>query len=235
MLSILIKVLQKENPDWFNDEYHKRIQDMCLNAFEAEKDVVDWIFENGELDFLPKAVVNEFLKNRFNNSLESIGIEKAKQVIEKAKLILFVLDNNQAITEDDKKLLELTKDKTRIIIVNKADLEKELHHQFKDVVEISALHKQGLADLESKITELFVQGTVKQDFSQIISNARHISKLTETKKALQDAIKSINLAMPIDMVEIDLKEAWSLLGDIIGQTSSTSLLDELFSKFCLGK
>ena len=72
----LIKVLQKENPDWFTDEYHKRIQEMCLNAFEAEKDVVDWIFENGELDFLPKAVVNEFLKNRFNNSLESIGIEK---------------------------------------------------------------------------------------------------------------------------------------------------------------
>ena len=72
----LIKVLQKENPDWFTDEYHKRIQEMCLNAFEAEKDVVDWIFEKGELEFLPKAVVNEFLKNRFNNSLESIGIEK---------------------------------------------------------------------------------------------------------------------------------------------------------------
>jgi len=78
----LIKVLQKENPDWFTDEYHKRIQDMCLNAFEAEKDVVDWIFEKGELDFLPKAVVNEFLKNRFNNSLESIGIEKVFDIDE---------------------------------------------------------------------------------------------------------------------------------------------------------
>ena len=72
----LIKILQKENPDWFTKEYHKNIQNMCKEAFEAEKDVVDWIFENGELDFLPKAVVNEFLKNRFNNSLESIGIDK---------------------------------------------------------------------------------------------------------------------------------------------------------------
>jgi len=72
----LIKILQKENPDWFTKEYHKNIQNMCMEAFEAEKDVVDWIFENGELDFLPKAVVNEFLKNRFNNSLESIGIDK---------------------------------------------------------------------------------------------------------------------------------------------------------------
>ena len=72
----LIKVLQKENPEWFTEAYHKRIQDMCKTAFEAEKDVVDWIFEKGELDFLPKAVVNEFLKNRFNNSLQSIGIDK---------------------------------------------------------------------------------------------------------------------------------------------------------------
>ena len=76
----LIKILQKENPDWFTKNYHESIQQMCKDAFEAESEVVDWIFENGELDFLPKAVVNEFLKNRFNNSLESIGIEKAFDV-----------------------------------------------------------------------------------------------------------------------------------------------------------
>tara|TARA_B100001287_G_scaffold101482_1_gene85313 strand:+ start:598 stop:1872 length:1275 start_codon:yes stop_codon:yes gene_type:complete len=78
----LIKILQKENPDWFTKEYHKNIQEMSRQAFEAEKDVVDWIFENGELDFLPKDVVNEFLKNRFNNSLESIGIEKIFEIDE---------------------------------------------------------------------------------------------------------------------------------------------------------
>ena len=72
----LIKILQKENPEWFTKNYHKSIQKMCKEAFEAESEVVDWIFENGELDFLPKAVVNEFLKNRFNNSLESIGVDK---------------------------------------------------------------------------------------------------------------------------------------------------------------
>ncbi len=76
----LIKILQKENPDWFTKNYHENIQQMCKDAFEAESEVVDWIFENGELDFLPKAVVNEFLKNRFNNSLESIGIEKVFDV-----------------------------------------------------------------------------------------------------------------------------------------------------------
>ena len=76
----LIKILQKENPDRFTKNYHESIQQMCKDAFEAESEVVDWIFENGELDFLPKAVVNEFLKNRFNNSLESIGIEKVFDV-----------------------------------------------------------------------------------------------------------------------------------------------------------
>jgi len=76
----LIKILQKEHPEWFTSEYHQNIQNLCKEAYEAEQDVVDWIFENGELDFLPKAVINEFLKNRFNNSLESIGIEKVFEV-----------------------------------------------------------------------------------------------------------------------------------------------------------
>ncbi len=76
----LIKILRKEHPEWFTNEYHKHIQEVCREAFKAEKDVVDWIFENGELDFLPKAVINEFLKQRFNNSLESIGIEKVFDV-----------------------------------------------------------------------------------------------------------------------------------------------------------
>ena len=76
----LIKILKKENPEWFTKNYHESIQQMCKDAFEAESEVVEWIFENGELDFLPKAVVNEFLKNRFNNSLESIGIKKVFDV-----------------------------------------------------------------------------------------------------------------------------------------------------------
>jgi ribonucleoside-diphosphate reductase beta chain len=72
----VIKIIKKENPNWFGDDYNVKIQTICKEAFNAESDIVDWIFEEGELDFLPKNVVNEFIKNRFNNSLESIGIEK---------------------------------------------------------------------------------------------------------------------------------------------------------------
>ena len=79
----VIKIIKDENPDWFDDEYHDMIQKMCHEAFIAESEIVDWIFEQGELDFLPKAVINEFIKNRFNNSLSSIGIDKIFDVDEK--------------------------------------------------------------------------------------------------------------------------------------------------------
>jgi ribonucleoside-diphosphate reductase beta chain len=78
----LIKILQNEHPEWFTSEYKTYIQNVCKEAFEAEQHVVDWIFENGELDFLPKAVINEFLKNRFNKSLESIGIDSVFEIDE---------------------------------------------------------------------------------------------------------------------------------------------------------
>lgn len=167
--------------------------------------------------------------------VERIGIDKAKAVIEEAELILFVLDNNQPLSTEDKTLLDATKHKKRIVIINKKDLSKALTHSFENSVEISALHKQGIDQLESTIRNMFLSGSINVSDQTYVSNARHIAKLTETKQALCDSLASIEMQMPVDMVEIDLKNAWILLGDIIGDNSSTSLLDELFSKFCLGK
>src|SRR5690554_4563366 len=78
----LIKIIKSENPDWFDAEYQVKIQDMCRDAFEAESKIIDWIFEDGELEFLPKNLINEFIKSRFNNSLESIGIDKVFDIDE---------------------------------------------------------------------------------------------------------------------------------------------------------
>ncbi len=167
--------------------------------------------------------------------IEKIGIDKAKSVINEAELILFVLDNNQLLSTDDEKLLDLTKDKKRIIIINKTDLNKELAHTFKHSIAVSALNKTGIDDLENMIKQMFLSGEVNLIDQTYISNARHISKLNEALMSLKDALKAIKDELPIDMVEIDLKNAWSTLGEIIGDTSTTSLLEELFSKFCLGK
>lgn len=167
--------------------------------------------------------------------VEKIGIDKAKSVINEAELILFVLDNNQELTNEDKELLSLTSKKKRIIIINKTDLDKKINHQFEHSVAVSALHNSGIENLENEIRDMFLTGEINLADQTYVSNARHIAKLNETLISLNESLQSIEMSMPVDMVEIDLKNAWLLLGEIIGDTSSTSLLDELFSKFCLGK
>lgn len=167
--------------------------------------------------------------------VEKIGIDKAKTVINEAELILFVLDNTEELTDDDKKLLNLTENRKRIIIINKTDLSNKLNHNFENTVEVSALKKIGIDRLEEMIHSIFLQGEINIQDQTYISNARHIGKLRETLSSLQESLHAIENQMPIDMVEMDLKNAWHLLGEIIGYTSSTSLLDELFTKFCLGK
>lgn len=169
------------------------------------------------------------------DKIEKIGIDKAKAVIQKAELILFVLDNNQDLSPEDEALLELTSEKKRIIIINKIDLGSEQKHKFSKSIQISALYKTGISDLENMIKEMFLSGQINSTDQTYLSNARHIAKLTETQKSLCDSLQAIKDELPIDMVEIDLKNAWNTLGEIIGDTSSTSLLDELFSNFCLGK
>ena len=167
--------------------------------------------------------------------VEKIGIKKAKEVLNEAELVLFVINNNEPLTQDDKQLLKLTENKKRIIIINKIDLESKLTETLENSVAISALNKTNLEQLEQKIKNIVLSNTLNLDQQIYLSNTRHIAKIRETKDALEDALNSAIQLLPIDMVEIDLKRAWELLGDIIGDTKSTTLLDELFSKFCLGK
>lgn len=170
-----------------------------------------------------------------SDMIEKIGIDKARQMINEAELILFVLENNQKLTKEDEELLNLTKHKKRIVILNKVDLSKEVTHTFENSVQISALHKTGIDDLENMIKDMFLSGEVNLIDQTYISNARHIAKLNDTLNSLRDSVDAINNQLPIDFPEIDLKTAWATLGEIIGDTSTTSLLDELFAKFCLGK
>jgi tRNA modification GTPase len=167
--------------------------------------------------------------------IEKIGINKAKALIEEAELILFVLNNSEPLTKDDQTLLDLTKDKKRIVIINKIDLENRLDQTFENSVLISALNRTNIDQLEIMIKAMFFSGEINIGDQTYLSNARHIAKMSQVKMALDDALNAALDYNPVDMVEIDLKNAWELLGEIIGQTQSTALIDELFSKFCLGK
>jgi tRNA modification GTPase len=165
--------------------------------------------------------------------VEKIGVNRSKKAITDAELILLVLDQSKAISKEDKDLLELTKDKKRLIIANKADLPKAL--QLEEVLQISTLTKEGLKDLEKAILKLLsLEDIDSRDFNYL-SNVRHIQKVKEARTSLLNVLSSIVLDMPVDVYAIDLTQAWKSLGEILGEYYQDDLLNELFSKFCLGK
>ncbi len=165
--------------------------------------------------------------------VEKIGVNRSKKAISEAELVLLVLDQSKAISKEDKDLLDLTKDKKRLIIANKSDLPKAL--QLEEVLPISTLTKEGLKDLEKAILKLLsLEDIDSRDFNYL-SNVRHIQKVKEARASLQNVLTSIDLDMPVDVYAIDLTQAWKSLGEILGEYYQDDLLNELFSKFCLGK
>ena len=165
--------------------------------------------------------------------VEQIGINKAKEVLAKAELVLLVLDNSN-ITDYDLELLELTKNKHRIIILNKMDLNNIANIKEEHIM-ISALKHEGLKDLETKILDIARVNELNKLDGSYLTNARQIAKLELAYEAVCDAISSSELYLPVDMVELDIKKAWDTLGEIIGVGTGDELINELFSKFCLGK
>ncbi|HEY8364974.1 MAG TPA: tRNA uridine-5-carboxymethylaminomethyl(34) synthesis GTPase MnmE [Haloplasmataceae bacterium] len=168
--------------------------------------------------------------------VEAIGVERTRKAIYDAELILLVLNNNEKLTKDDLALLDLTKNKKRIIIVNKTDLPTYIEKtHLENYIETSMLNDESITLIEKEIKKLFALGELKTKDLTYLSNSRHIAKLRNAKKALTDALDSIEMNVPIDMIEIDIKEAWIYLGEILGEEVEDNLLNELFSKFCLGK
>lgn len=166
--------------------------------------------------------------------VERIGIERTKRAMQDADLILLVLDRSRLLTPDDEQLLAMTKGKKRILVGNKSDLEVRLTIENETVVPISAREGVGLDRLESAVKEA-LSIDVATDSSAVFANSRHIGKLREASLALKDAIASAEQGLPVDMVEIDLKHAWSALGAITGEQATDDLISSLFAKFCLGK
>jgi tRNA modification GTPase len=165
--------------------------------------------------------------------VEKIGVDRSMKALHEAELILLVLDQSKALTKEDKELLELTKHKKRLIIANKSDLPKAL--QMEEVVSISTITKSGLKELEQAILKLLSLEDIEERNFNYLSNIRHIMKVKEAKQSLENVLASIKLDMPVDVYAIDLTASWRALGDILGENYQDDLLDELFSKFCLGK
>lgn len=166
--------------------------------------------------------------------VEKIGIEKSLSLIDEAELILLVLDSSEELTEEDKFLLDKTKDKKRIVIMNKDDLENNNKYN-EDVIRISAKTNQGIDLVKDKIKELFNANAFLNKNLTYFTNVRQITLLKQAIVSLNDAYQGVLNNSEIDMIEIDLKLAWERLGDIIGANYTEELIDNLFSRFCLGK
>ena len=162
------------------------------------------------------------------DTIEKIGIEKSREALEKAELVLLVLDSTQDLSKEDKELLELTKDRDRIIIYNKND-----EKQIDDVVSISAKNRE--IDALIQTIEKKYEKEIHSAESDTLNNERQIGLARSARRAMQHAIDALEMGCELDLVTIDLQEAYYALKEITGKTCREDLLDEIFSRFCLGK
>lgn len=170
--------------------------------------------------------------------VERIGVDKSIEVLKDADLVIYVFNNNEEITTSELELLNSIENVKKIVFINKNDLESKINKELiKDNIIISGntVNPRGLDALKNKIIELFNINEIKSKNYNYLSNARQIALVKESLRAIENSIKSVKDTMPLEMVAVDIDEAYELLGEIIGSTYKEELLDELFSKFCLGK
>lgn len=174
--------------------------------------------------------------------VERIGVERSRQVLKEADLILLVLNYSDPLTMEDENLFKAVEGMDVIVIVNKTDLPQQI--DMEQVEKLAADHKlvttslledRGVDELEEAIASLFFAGTIEAGDMTYVSNSRHIALLNQAQKAIEEAIDGAESGTPIDIVQIDLTRVWELLGEVIGESVHESLIDQLFSQFCLGK
>ena len=174
--------------------------------------------------------------------VERIGIIKSREMAENADLIIAIFDGSKELEKEDIDILEMIKDRKSIIILNKLDLESKiteaderLKNASKNIIKISALNKIGLEELENKITELFNLNEINLNDDLIITNIRHKNLISQAIKNTEDARKALNEKMPLDIVTIFIKNIIASMDEITGEIASEDIINEIFSKFCLGK
>ncbi len=173
-----------------------------------------------------------------SNKVEQIGVKKSLELLEQSDLILFVLNNNTSLTKEEKQILEKIKNKNYIIIINKCDLDKKINIEsfnLKNIIYMSTLKKEGLQELKDKIKDIYNLNNLNSADLTYLSNSRSIALLKESLNSIKSAIKNIKNNMPIDIVEIDIKESCLKLNEILGENYNENLINEIFKNFCLGK
>ena len=174
--------------------------------------------------------------------VESMGVEKARQYLDKADVVVLVIDGSKPLEPEEQELLQLITNRPSIIFLNKADQAQYISKEeiaamgtFTEIVTISAAQGEGMDEMARVITSLVQGGSVQASHEAMLSNVRHITLMEQAKVSLDQSILAIDSGMPIDLIVTDIRAAWELLGDITGESLRESMVDELFKRFCLGK
>ena len=170
-----------------------------------------------------------------NDVVEKIGVDKSLEAIKTADLVIHVLNNNEEFSKEDQEIIKNLKGKTYITYVNKNDLPTKLEITGNNLVYGNTLTLDGINPLKAKIIELFNLDSINTSNLEMVSSLRVINLIKEALNAINNALANVTKDIPVDMLAIDIKQAWELLGEITGETYQDELLDTLFSKFCLGK
>ncbi|MGL4970060.1 MAG: tRNA uridine-5-carboxymethylaminomethyl(34) synthesis GTPase MnmE [Cetobacterium sp.] len=200
----------------------------------------DVIEEVVNLNGVPLVLVDTAGIRKTDDLVENIGVEKSKELIDKADLILFVVDNSRELDEEDIKIHERIQADKVIGLINKTDVDSKLDitplTKIKKWIKISALEKIGIDSMEKEIYNYIVSGQVEDSSEKlVITNVRHKSALEKTKAAVENIFETINIGLPMDLIAVDLKEALDSLSEVTGEISNEDLLDHIFSNFCVGK
>ncbi len=209
---------------------------------EYEGTTRDTIEEFVNINGIPLKLIDTAGIRKAKDEVEKIGIHKSKEIAKDADLIIAIFDASKKLSEEDKEILEIIKNKKAIILLNKIDLNKEIQKEDKifrkysdSIIEISALNNIGIDKLYEEITKLFELNEINLDNDLVITNVRHKNLITKAIEEINKTRKSIKDKMPIDIVAIYIKEILEDLGNITGEFVTEDIINEIFSKFCLGK
>ena len=202
------------------------------------RDVIEEIIN---IKGVPLVLVDTAGIRKTDDIVENIGVEKSKQFIGKADLVLLVLDASKELENEDIEVINQIKENKKkvIVLLNKIDLNKKINlegHNLENIVEISAKDNIGIEDMQEKIYSYIVEEDVENSSEKlIITNIRHKTALEKTKDAIRNIFETIDMGLPMDLISVDLKEALDSLSEITGEISSEDILDHVFGNFCVGK
>ena len=202
----------------------------------------DTIEEYLNIDGVPLKLIDTAGIRDTENTIEKIGVEKSKKLVNDADLIIAIFDISSILDEDDRKIIELIRDKKAIILLNKVDvlkdnnqMEKEINKLNKPVIKISAKEEMGLENLYDEIKKMFELNEISSNNEILITNERHKNQIIKAKQNILDAIETVRNNMPVDIISIYINQAMEDLGEITGVNVSENIINEIFAKFCLGK